>query len=99
MGEAQADVAIELYGKMGLGNTSAPSRFVNAGGIMGVGWALKRMFKDMTDNMVARQPELLQHHADVTGHWFLHAYDQYELWRFVIRHIFAVQDQGAELLI
>merc|ERR1712232_475858 len=94
--DAQAHIAVDAYGRLGLGNASAPSRFINAGGIIGVGWALKQMYDDMEANMVARQPELLQHHADVTGHWFLHAYDQYELWRFFIRHVMAVQAGSAK---
>merc|ERR1719401_409473 len=96
--EAQAYMAVEFYGRLG-GNSSAPSRYVNAGGIIGYGWALKKMYNDMQENMVAHQPELLQHHADITGHWFLHAYDQYELWRFFVRHVMAAHDQGKELIL
>mmetsp|Transcript_173935 Transcript_173935/g.557528 ORF Transcript_173935/g.557528 Transcript_173935/m.557528 type:complete len:395 (-) Transcript_173935:59-1243(-) len=97
--QGQALMAVDVYGALGLGNISAPSRFVNAGGIMGMGWALKTMFNDMQENMVAHHPEFLMSHADRTGHWFLHAYDQYELWRFFIRHIFAVQEKRAKLLL
>merc|ERR1712194_542176 len=69
------------------------------GGIIGYGWALREMYNDIEANMIARQIELLQSHADMVGHWFLHAYDQYELWRYFIRHVLAVEEQGVRLLI
>merc|ERR1712039_696894 len=37
---AQAYDAVEALGKLGAANVSGPSRFLNAGGIMGTGWAL-----------------------------------------------------------
>lgn len=94
--EAQAQVAVEIYGALGLGNGNARSRYVNAGGIIGIAWALKKMYNEMQEHMVARWPELLQQHADLVGHWFLHAYDQYELWRYFIRHMVAVETEGVE---
>merc|ERR1719414_77495 len=86
-------------GLLGLGNASAPSRFVNAGGIIGWGWALKRLFDDIWENKAANDPQMLMAHSDIVGHWFLHAYDQYELWRFFIRHTLAVRYDGAKPII
>merc|ERR1712176_271008 len=51
---------------------------------------MKRMFQDIKENMAANAPEMLRAHADIVGHWFMHAYDQYEYWRFFIRHVIAV---------
>lgn len=95
----QAHVAVDVFGRLGFMNASAPSRYVNAGGIIGIGWALKRIYQDMRENMAANDPGMLMAHADVVGHWFLHSYDQYELWRYFIRHVMAVHDGEAELLL
>mmetsp|Transcript_71323 Transcript_71323/g.163487 ORF Transcript_71323/g.163487 Transcript_71323/m.163487 type:complete len:166 (-) Transcript_71323:6-503(-) len=61
-------------------------------------WALKRIFNDIRQHMVANNPAVLQQYGDSVGHWFLHAYDQYELWRFFLRHLQAVRDDGERLL-
>eukprot|EP00439_Symbiodinium_sp_Y106_P041068 s1362_g5.t1 len=49
--------------------------------------------------MAANNPQLLMAHADVVGHWFLHSYDQYELWRYFIRHVRAVEEGSEEKLV
>lgn len=43
----QAAVAVEQMDALGLGNGSAPSRYLNAGGIIGMGWALRKMYDDV----------------------------------------------------
>lgn len=97
--EVPAHEAIEVMRKHGWANASSGSRFVNAGGIIGIGWALKRAYEDMRANMRANNPQHVQAYADLVGHWFLHAYDQYELWLYFIRHVFAAHNGGEELLI
>merc|ERR1712150_229106 len=61
--------------------------------------ALKRVYDDIKENMAANDPQALMAHANIVGHWFLHSYDQYELWRYFIRHVRAAHDEGAELLL
>eukprot|EP00439_Symbiodinium_sp_Y106_P048587 s1362_g6.t1 len=43
----QATVAVDQMHAVGLGNASAPSRYLNAGGIIGMGWALRKIYDDM----------------------------------------------------
>eukprot|EP00927_Polykrikos_kofoidii_P057874 TRINITY_DN52099_c0_g1_i1.p1 TRINITY_DN52099_c0_g1~~TRINITY_DN52099_c0_g1_i1.p1 ORF type:complete len:409 (+),score=60.62 TRINITY_DN52099_c0_g1_i1:161-1387(+) len=93
------DIAVDALAGAGLLNGSHPSRYLNAGGIMGYGWALKLVYADISENMIARKPWLLQDYADSVGNWFFHAYDQYELWRFFIRHVEHVIIHDKELLV
>ncbi|CAJ1361536.1 unnamed protein product [Effrenium voratum] len=95
----QAKMAVEQMDAVGLGNASAPSRFLNAGGIIGMGWALRKMYDDVRDNMAANNPQMLMAHADIVGHWFLHSYDQYELWRYFIRHVRSVEEGQEERMV
>jgi len=95
----QAEFAIEAMSQLGLMNASEPSRFLNAGGIIGVGWALKKVYNDMRHQMVALNPIQLQSYSEMVGTWFLHAYDQYELWAYFVRHVSEVWQQGVELMI
>ncbi|CAE7948036.1 psuK, partial [Symbiodinium sp. KB8] len=65
----QATVAVDQMHAVGLGNArrprqsqcqaSAPSRYLNAGGIIGMGWALRKIYDDMRLNMAANNPQLL----------------------------------------
>eukprot|EP00435_Cladocopium_sp_Y103_P019892 s1661_g4.t2 len=107
----QANIAVEQMQAVGLGNASAPSRYLNAGGIIGMGWALRKMYDDVRrcgvkfgeavrrENMAANNPHMLMAHADIVGHWFLHSYDQYELWRYFIRHVRGVEEAGEEKMV
>eukprot|EP00413_Alexandrium_margalefii_P047098 CAMPEP_0204585794 /NCGR_PEP_ID=MMETSP0661-20131031/47125_1 /ASSEMBLY_ACC=CAM_ASM_000606 /TAXON_ID=109239 /ORGANISM="Alexandrium margalefi, Strain AMGDE01CS-322" /LENGTH=379 /DNA_ID=CAMNT_0051595379 /DNA_START=74 /DNA_END=1210 /DNA_ORIENTATION=+ len=97
--QAQAHDAVQALDSLGSGNASSPSRFLNAGGVIGVGWALKRMYSDIRENMAANDPAMLMAHSDMVGHWFLHAYDQYEHWRYFIRHVMAARYEGEQLLL
>eukprot|EP00933_Yihiella_yeosuensis_P037397 TRINITY_DN31320_c0_g1_i1.p1 TRINITY_DN31320_c0_g1~~TRINITY_DN31320_c0_g1_i1.p1 ORF type:complete len:410 (+),score=64.29 TRINITY_DN31320_c0_g1_i1:111-1340(+) len=96
---ASADESVLFGGRLGLTNASSPSKYVNAGGIIGFGWALRKIYDDMRENMAANNPQMLMAHADIVGHWFLHSYDQYELWRYFIRHVKHVLDGEEEALL
>merc|ERR1712113_527756 len=49
--------------------------------------------------MAANDPVNLMKFGDFVGHWFLHAYDQFEIWGFFCRHVKAVYEEGAEFMV
>lgn len=63
-----------------------PSRYLNAGGILGTAKALSTIYGNILQGLRSRQDaDALMAKADRMGHWFLHAYDQFEICRFLLR--------------
>jgi len=90
---------IDALAAMGQFDRHTKSPFVNAGGQIGYAWALRKIYDDIHLNMVANDWQTWMNYADMVGHWFLQAYDQYELWRYVIRHTEAAFLGETELML